>query len=249
MLTGRQHGKEITEEQCALACRNELLVAYACSDSGLTLRGMVSDGYTVGKNHSVFLAYEEGRLRFIATRSIGMSTPFLEIWMRQESRPKASFADSPLKVSSNVAFSPFDIFKGDSLFCRGIVVAKEDIVRELFPPPASLGHDTPIFVVDGALHCPHCKGYLLHQQKVEVFHQRPHDHFGLHATIQSGSCGTDNFLGQVPRPDILNSSFSPPDVAADQYQLRLWLLCGTCGTTKTLSIFQHGGSIRMEWGL
>ncbi len=137
LLTGRQYGKEITEEECQLAKKNNLLVAFGYSDDNLELRGLIHDEYSAceGTNqHFAINIYErfvhlEDLATMILLAEFGVKTVSIQaIWQ------PATLDASWLITTDDVPFATFDIFEDDELFCRGIVIEKADILAAIANP-------------------------------------------------------------------------------------------------------------------
>ena len=116
MLNGRQYRDETTPEIERLAKESGLCIIFGASDDLLEFRGTVYDEVGAYNGAVVYLT-PKGKIkekskhdRIEITASWCPGPPLQEIW--------ASWLIEP---SSNIPFSPFEIFEDGDLYCRGAI--------------------------------------------------------------------------------------------------------------------------------
>jgi hypothetical protein len=133
LLNRRQYSKEITKDECQLAKKNGLLVAFGHSDDCLELRGILHDEYySYDGSIEHFGINQNNQLVHISDETVaslkewGVKTFSIQaIWC------PTSIDSSWLITTDDLPFATFDIFEDDNLFCRGIVIDKQDIINTL----------------------------------------------------------------------------------------------------------------------
>jgi hypothetical protein len=142
LLNGRQYRDEITEQEEKLAKENGLLVCFGASDDLLEFRGLVNEEVGAYDGGSAFLVKKRGGK--IDVMSEYDFTEVQEIMDDKEldfELPKvevvAEWSPDDLecswRIKSDLPHATFDIMEDGYLYCRGIVIDNEDILKILNP--------------------------------------------------------------------------------------------------------------------
>jgi hypothetical protein len=140
LLNGRHDLEEMTKEEEKLAKENDLLVCFGRSDDLLEFRGLIYDevdAYGTGtasivlkKDNNVDLmsgcALEEIKDLF-EENDLVFNLPIVEI---EASYCKEEFPTGWL-VKSKIPSASFEIFEDGQVSCKGIIIEKADLMREL----------------------------------------------------------------------------------------------------------------------
>lgn len=130
-LTGRQYGREITEQEEAQAKGSELIVIYGYSDDGVELRGSINE--ELGAYNGTTFRIAEGKLipeieeddkeilekhgvLGLVRKRIASAPAITARWCPDvEGKPSWDFV-------TEIPHAVFDVMEDDDLFCRGIVI-------------------------------------------------------------------------------------------------------------------------------
>lgn len=143
LLNGRQYYLEMTPREEKLAKDNNLLVCFGNSDDLLELRGIIYDEVDAckGGTASIVLKKEnklglmngcdlESIKDLFEENDLAFNLPIVEIeavWCPVELNDlKASWL-----IKSKIPSASFDIMEDDILYCRGLVIERADIEKEL----------------------------------------------------------------------------------------------------------------------
>lgn len=134
LLSGREYGQEITDEEAAQAKAAGLIVLFGASDDNVDLRGAIDDqvgaygGTTVriARNGALMQDFEsldkddEDALEaYFKAKAAG----FVEVeaeWCKEEGGPAWTF-------KTGLPHATFLIVEDDEAFCRGIVIDMADL--------------------------------------------------------------------------------------------------------------------------
>jgi len=123
ILSGRQYGEEIRQQECEDAKSNGLLVAFGYSDDGIKLRGVINDEYGAWQGTSLYLCKDKHGDFFCpkedemdVLRKVGVLFLLIRaIWLPDK-------INASWLITTSAPCSTFEIMEGDDLFCQGIVV-------------------------------------------------------------------------------------------------------------------------------
>ena len=136
LLNGRQYNSEITSEEEALAKENDLIVFFGYSDDVAVLCGAINEDLIAFGGCEIYFTktpsnklkafsekkYEEEKLSFLDIDFKTVKVNF--VWSPEE-------LDCSFLVETDLPHHSFDILEGEDLYCRGIVVNKQDILNAL----------------------------------------------------------------------------------------------------------------------
>lgn len=130
LLNGRQYREEMTKTDKQTASANGLLVCYGWSDDLFEVDGIVNDEF----------GNWEGGVFYIVKKTDGSidvidSDSYEEINTDYASIPAVKITTEwcpkdlscSWRISTDIPHATFDIFEGEDLYCRGIVIDKKDI--------------------------------------------------------------------------------------------------------------------------
>lgn len=132
LITGREYGAELTEEEEARAKEAGLLVIFGASDDLTEIRGTLSDeaGANDGATHRI-----DAQGFLPSWDSIDHDDEDeCEVYLKRkgggiEVRAKWGEGDYSWVIETDVPHATFEIVEGDEKYCRGIVID----ARELAP--------------------------------------------------------------------------------------------------------------------
>ena len=138
LLNGRQYRSEITSEEEALAKENDLIVFFSYSDDTAVLCGAIDENLSAWDGCEIYFTkttsnkiklfseeeYEEVRLSFLDFDIDFKTVKVNFVWSPEE-------LDCSFLVETDLPHHKFDILEGEDLYCRGIVVNKQDILNAL----------------------------------------------------------------------------------------------------------------------
>lgn len=139
LLDKRQYRNEMTMQEEKLAKENGLLVIFGASDDLLEFRGLISEEIPAYEGCSAFIiknkigelsVIEENKFKkYTTNKEVEIKIPNIRIIA--DFNP--TFIDTSWLISSEIENSSFDIFDGNDLFCRAIVIDKETIEKVINP--------------------------------------------------------------------------------------------------------------------
>jgi hypothetical protein len=140
LLNGNQYRSEMTREEEQLAKENDLLICFGSSDDLLELRGIIYDeeGACNGGTASIVLKKDnkldlmngcdlESIQDLFEENDLAFNIPIVEIeavWCPDD-------IETSWLIKSKIPHASFDIMEDQILYCRGLVIEKADLMREL----------------------------------------------------------------------------------------------------------------------
>lgn len=130
LINGRQYREEMTQTEKQTALTNGLLVCYGCSDDLFEVDGIVSEEFGNWEGGVFFIvkktdgtidvidsdSYEEMNTSYVSIPAIKITT----VWCPKD-------LSCSWRISTEIPHATFDIFEDEGLYCRGIVIEKQDI--------------------------------------------------------------------------------------------------------------------------
>ena len=140
MLNGSEYRNEISRDQAKIAKDHNLLVCFGASDDLLEMRGIINDelGAWDGCTAVIYKNKQEGYSvktleefkeiqEILDDNDIDFSIPTISIeaeWSPKE--PECSWL-----IKTALPHASFDILEEGDLYCRGIVISGDDILKYL----------------------------------------------------------------------------------------------------------------------
>jgi hypothetical protein len=137
LITGREYGNLLMQEEEKLAAENGLLICFGESDDLLEFRGIVNDETAAWEGTETNLCFKkEGKIGIIDDCDLKELIEFIEnknlaIQLPTTVAIKAEWSPSSLScswlITTELPSAPFDIMEDNELYCRGIVISENDI--------------------------------------------------------------------------------------------------------------------------
>ena len=140
LLNGRQYRDEITSDEEKLAKENGLLVCFGASDDLFEFRGVIYDEVGAWDGASAFIVKKKGGeldvmceddfeelKETIEDKGLDFELKTVEVvaeWCPED-------LECSWRIKSDLPHSIFDIMEDGELYCRGIVIDKNDIISAL----------------------------------------------------------------------------------------------------------------------
>lgn len=130
LLNGREYTNEITREETAKAKDAGLLVIFGYSDDGVKLRGLFNDEAGAYEGGEFYILRGQiiaeggggGACFFINDVEGSKRGHKIEAVFSPEMEPAATWL-----IKTDLPHSTFDIMEDGDLFCRGVVIDKDDL--------------------------------------------------------------------------------------------------------------------------